>query len=264
MDRGKIFAVLLQAIILGASFALTVPSAYAQVSITGFGTSSILVSPDEAVVDLEVTSSASRQQDAVEASSRRTERVVRALRGSGIPLSVDEPYVFSVQPRAVGGSSGREPGVSYVVRRVLTLVVRDPMQIDRAVALAQRAGAGQAANIDHRSADLSHHRAKAREQALRQADANAAARAAEVGGSLGRLIRVSEGGSQGFSRRFAGGGGQLADLSAAGESSLGIGPSGRMLITSSVMATYELKGANPNFLEQQRVGRSVFSERDER
>lgn len=234
--------------------------------ITVSGSGSVSAVPEEAVVDIEVLSSSSRQQEAVERSAAATRRVLQTIRQSGISLTADEPYVYSVEPRS-GRGGGDSDAVSYVVRRVITVVLRDPLKVKQVIDAAQRAGAGQASDVQHRSADISEARRLARGRALSAARDKAAAYAAARGGKIGDTVRVSEGGTQSFSRSasdFTMAGAQVDALAEQTSASDSQGWSGSLMITSSVWVTYELVGVDPRHIEGQRLDSGTISQIDER
>ena len=180
--------------------ALLIPSALADDdrTITVTGTASVTVQADTAIVSLAVETTADNVTDAMRENAERITAVLDALKAEGIPeadLVTESFYINTVYD--FNSIESRIKG--YSVTNGLSVTVRDMSQVGHLIDTAFTAGANQCNGVRVTSTKAG----EASDQALADAIAEGRRRAGLVasaaGGSLGRLLSVSEN-SSGFAR----------------------------------------------------------------
>lgn len=144
--------------------------------------------PDRAEIDVAVVTRAPAAREATADNAARTREVLAALRGSLTPPPHVETVGYVVRPDYTQASSERAATISgYSARTVVRVTVDDVDQVGAIVDQVTRAGADEIAAIRFTVADD----ARVRTRALREAAAEARAKANAVARSLGlEVVRI--------------------------------------------------------------------------
>lgn len=158
-------------------------------SIRVTGHAVIQVRPDRAQIDVGVVTRASDSRSAVSQNTERAERVLGALRKALGPAAQMQTTGFSVSPEyAPPPRGGGAPGITgYTARNMLRVTVDDLARIGGVLDAVSQAGGNEIQALNFTLRDP----LAARNEALRQATADARGQADTVAASLGlRIVRV--------------------------------------------------------------------------
>jgi uncharacterized protein YggE len=154
------------------------------------------VSPDEAEVELGVVTTAKDAQSAGARNARQVSTVVDALRASLGQDAAVETIGYSIAPDRRDPPDGDPAIVGYTAANVVRITLRDLSRVGAAIDRALEAGANHVRRVAFSLRDEE----AASARALRQATANARARADAVAGALGvevgALVSATSGGAQ--------------------------------------------------------------------
>lgn len=160
--------------------------------ITVQGTGAIKVRPDIARLSLGVQTENKSSQDAVRANATKTDAVIRALKGAGVPNKDLQTSNFSVYPQ-YDYANNRQTLRGYQVQNTVSVVVRKIDTAGSVLDAALNAGANNANGISFELDDDS----SARDQALAKAVADGLRKAKTMARAAGlsgmELVSVQEG-----------------------------------------------------------------------
>jgi uncharacterized protein YggE len=192
--------------LLGALFLLPVlavpvsaqvmrPAPAVTVSNTGltvYGHAELKFKPDIATLTVGVTTQSTQQTDAAQQNATKTTAVLSALRGVGIADKDIQTSGYDIQPQYDYKPS--PPLLTgYQVSNTVTVTIRDLSKAGNVIDAATKAGATNISDLSFDLADRTAAEQKALAQAVREAQAKAAAMAQAAGVNLGPLTSLSEG-----------------------------------------------------------------------
>jgi uncharacterized protein YggE len=148
----------------------------------------VSVKPDEAQIDVGVTTKAETSESAARENARQTRAVVEALRAGTGPGATVETVSYTLTPDLRYPREGGEPTIAgYTATNIVRVTLHDLSRVGDVVDLASKAGANRIHRINF---TLQDERA-ARARALRMAADNAKARAEILAAALGvKIVRV--------------------------------------------------------------------------
>nr|WP_235890648.1 SIMPL domain-containing protein [Martelella alba] len=169
----------------------------ATISVAAEGTAS--VAPDMAIVSLAVVSRAETAEAAMTDNNQSMQKVLDALKASGIAAKDIQTDNFSINPqyKQVTSDDGSESRVidGYQVVNGLDVTVRALDNLGAVLDQSVKLGVNSGGNITFTNADPSAAQEAARKQAVAKAMAKAKTLADAAGVSLGNVLAISEGGS---------------------------------------------------------------------
>jgi uncharacterized protein len=154
------------------------------ISLTGHG--EVRAKPDMAVVTVGVMTQAVSARDAVTDNNAAMEKVIAALKTSGIAEKDIQTSNFSVSPRYDYKENSQARLVGYDVSNTVTVTVRDLAGLGTMLDSVVNEGSNQISGIAFDIAD------QARKLAVADARRKAEIYAAAAGVSLGRVVVMSE------------------------------------------------------------------------
>ncbi len=158
------------------------------------GTGTVEVSPDRARIVFAVETEAEGARETGEANALLMDRVITALRGTGIPDLRIETSGYSLSPR-YAPRTGSEPQriAGYTARNTVQVIVDDVDAVGRLVDSALDAGANRVAGLSFEIRDPEPHRQEALRRAVARARGEAEVMAEALGMRLGDPITVQGG-----------------------------------------------------------------------
>jgi uncharacterized protein len=198
------------------------------ITVNGTGTAKAI--PNQAQLSLGVTTKGSTAREALAANSARMERVIAALKSTGVSEGDIKTQDVSVGP-AYDGDSGTENG--YAARNSVAVTLRDLDRSSAVLDAASRAGANEVYGPSLTRSNRDAYEAKALESAFGNARKRAEALADAAGVRLGRVTSIVEG---------SGGPQPMYDMRARAEPAVGapIEP-GSEEIQASVTVTFAIE-----------------------
>jgi uncharacterized protein YggE len=237
-----ILAVMLPAvIILGACGPATIvanPAApQRSLNVSGMGT--VIMTPDLAYINIGVHTEAPTAAEAVAANNTQTQQLVDALKVAGVAAKDIRTSNFSIYPNTQYDPQTNEKlGTTYVVDNTVYVTVRNLDSLGDLLDTAVKAGANNVNSIQFDVADKNPAMKQARDEAVKDAKAQALGLADAAGVSLGELQSISYNNSvpTPVMESFGKGGGGVA----AADLAVPINP-GTMTLTVTVGMTYGIK-----------------------
>jgi uncharacterized protein YggE len=173
------------------------------ITVTGVGRAA--TPPDLAFVDLGIRVAGRTVAEARQAGAAAAERVLEAVRSSGLAAEDIQTAAFSIAPRYRHTPAGESHVDGYEVNNAVTLRVRDLAAVGGLVDAAAAAGGDDAVVHGIRFAleDDRSPLARAREAAMADAAARAAQLAAAAGARLGAVLAIEEAGQGGIHVKLA-------------------------------------------------------------
>jgi len=158
------------------------------------GSAYVEVAPDRARISFAVETEHEGAREAGEANARLMDRVITALRGTGIPDLRIETSGYSLTPR-YAPRSGNEPQriAGYTARNTVEVIVDDVDAVGRLVDTALAAGANRVAGMGFEIRDTEPHRQEALRRAVATARGEAEAMAEALGMRLGSPMTIQGG-----------------------------------------------------------------------
>jgi uncharacterized protein YggE len=160
------------------------------ISLTGHG--EVRAKPDMAVVTVGVMTQAVSARDAVTDNNAAMEKVIAALKTSGIAEKDIQTSNFSVSPRYDYKENSQARLVGYDVSNTVTVTVRDLAGLGTMLDSVVNEGSNQISGIAFDIADRHVLEDQARKLAVADARRKAEIYAAAAGVSLGRVVVMSE------------------------------------------------------------------------
>lgn len=168
-------------------------------TITMEGRGSVTVAPDMAVITARVVTVAKTAAEALSANTAGLTKVIDQFKASGIDAKDIQTSGFAIYPRydRVTDNSGRQPDITgYEVRNGVDVNVRDLAQLGDLLSKAVESGANSVDGIRFQVSDPDEKLDEARKKAVAAARHKAEIFAAAAGVNLGRILSISETGTQ--------------------------------------------------------------------
>jgi uncharacterized protein YggE len=207
------------------------------VSVTGSG--SVSITPDIAYISIGVHTESPTASEAVDDNNAQTQKVIDSLVKSGVAAEDIRTSNFSIWPNQYYDDMGQSAGTYYSVDNTVNVTIRDLTKMGELLDAAITAGANTIYSISFDLADKSADMAKARDLAVKNAQAQAAELAAAAGVELGEIQSISyyDSGAYPYTDYgygYGGGGGEGAAMAVP------INP-GTLNLTASVNISYFIK-----------------------
>jgi len=202
------------------------------------GTGQAFLSPDIAYIYIGVHTEQETAAEAVTANNAETQRVIEALKKAGVDANDIRTTNFSIWPNQQYSPDGQPTGTRYVVDNSVFVTVRKLDDLGDLLDSAVAAGANSINSIQFDVADKTEALKKAREEAVKDAKAQAQELADLAGMKLGEIQSISfyDSAPVPYLDSFGKGGGG----GAAVESTVPIQP-GQLTLTVTVSMSYEIK-----------------------
>ena len=203
------------------------------------GTGQVFLSPDIAYIYIGVHSEEATAAEAVTANNNETQKVIDALKKAGVEAKDIRTTNFSIWPNQQYSPDGQPTGTRYVVDNSVFVTVRKLDELGDLLDSAVAAGANSINSIQFDVADKTEALKKAREEAVKDAKAQAQELADTAGLKLGEMQTISfyDSASVPYQDTYGKGGGGAAVEQAA---AVPIQP-GQLALTVTVSMTYEIK-----------------------
>ena len=163
------------------------------VSFTGEGKISAL--PDVAILDLAIVTEAGTSKIAQDENSAKSERLTTFLKGQGIDEKDIKTTSYNIYPQYSYLSNGKPQISGYQVNQGVKITVRDLNKRNAVLDGVVTAGVNQINNFQLIVEKPEELKAKAREEAIKNAEAKAKELKEQLGIRLGRIINFSESGN---------------------------------------------------------------------
>lgn len=204
------------------------------------GTGMVMMTPDIAYINIGVHTEEATAADAVSKNNAQTQLVVNALTAAGVDKKDVQTQNFSIYPSSTyDPQTSQKTGTTYIVDNTVYVTVRSLDKLGDLLDAAVKAGANSVNSIQFDVADKSEALKQARDQAVKDAKAQAQELSAAADLKLGEIQTISfydnipAPMASGFGK---GGGGEAM----AAPASVPIS-SGQMTLTVTVNMTYEIK-----------------------
>ncbi len=158
-------------------------------SVTGSG--KILLVPDLAYINIGVRSEAADVSSALAANNTQATAITDALKAMGVDEKDLQTANFNVYSMQQYDQMGQPSYVNYAVENTLYVTVRDLTKLSQVLDAALSAGANQIYGINFDLADRQGALSQARDLAIKDAEAKAAATAATAGVTLGQIQSIN-------------------------------------------------------------------------
>lgn len=203
------------------------------------GTGLVYLTPDIAYINIGVHTETPTAAEAVTANNKQTQLVVDALKEAGVDAKDIRTSNFSIWPNTqFDPQTNARLGTTYVVDNTVFVTVRKLDNLGALLDAAVKAGANNVNSIQFDVADKTASIKQARDQAVKDAKAQAQELAQAAGVTLGPLqnINFSDNVPSPIMQAYGKGGGGGAPEAA----SVPINP-GTMTLTVNVNLTYEIR-----------------------
>ncbi len=160
-------------------------------AITEVGTGTVQVSPDTAVVQLGVMSTAPTAAGAITHNDTLMAQVEKAIEGLGVPASDLETVNYNLYPQYGGGKSPAAI-TGYNASDTLQVTVTDLKLVGQVLSVAVASGANSVQNVQYEVLNQNRALVQAEAEAIAQAKVQAIAAASAMGRSLGAMLSVTE------------------------------------------------------------------------
>ena len=232
-------ALVLVALVLGACSPTIMAEPAAPVrTMSVNGTGQVFLSPDIAYIYIGVHTEQDTAAEAVAANNAETQRVIEALKKAGVDAKDIRTTNFSIWPNQQYSPDGQPLGTRYVVDNSVFVTVRKLDNLGDLLDAAVAAGANSINSIQFDVADKTEALKKAREEAVKDAKAQAQELADVAGMTLGEIQTISfyDSAPAPYLDSYGKGGGG----GAAVESAVPIQP-GQLTLMVTVSMSYEIK-----------------------
>ena len=154
---------------------------------------SIKTAPDKVDISTGVTTRAPTAKEALAKNSAAMGQVIDALNGEGLDSKDIQTTNFSVQPVYEERKEGRSPAIiSYQVTNSVRITVHDIGKLGQILDEVVNLGANDVGSIEFGVSEPEALKNEARKRAMSEAIANAKLYAEAVGGTLGKVLTISE------------------------------------------------------------------------
>ena len=204
------------------------------------GTGQVFLSPDIAYIYIGVHTDQPTAADAVAVNNIETQKVTDALKKAGVDAKDIRTTNFSIWPNQQYGPDGQPTSTRYVVDNSVFVTVRKLENLGDLLDSAVGAGANSINSIQFDVADKTGALKKAREEAVKDAKAQAQELADAAGLKLGEMQTISfyDSAPAPYLDTYGKGGGGGAPVAEA--AAVPIQP-GQLSLTVTVSMTYEIK-----------------------
>jgi uncharacterized protein YggE len=204
-------------------------------SVTGNG--SVMLTPDVAYITIGVHTELASASEAVSSNNAQTQKVIDALKNSGVEAKDIHTTNFSIYPNAqYDPQTNQKTGTTYVVDNSVNVTVRDLSKLGATLDATVSAGANSVNSIQFDLADKTEALKQARDEAVKDAQTQAKELASAAGITLGPVQSVNFYNSVPTPTAMAlgkgGGGGAEAAVPIQ---------SGQLTLTVTVNMSYEIK-----------------------
>jgi len=156
-------------------------------------TGSIKTAPDKVDISTGVTTRAPTAKEALAKNSAAMGQVIDTLKGEGLDSKDIQTTNFSVQPAYEEWKEGRSPAIiSYQVTNSVRITVHDIGKLGQILDKVVNLGANDVGSIEFGVSEPEALKDEARKRAVSEAIANAKLYAEAVGGTLGKVLTISE------------------------------------------------------------------------
>ena len=161
------------------------------ISLTAAG--AIKTAPDKVDISTGVTTRAPTAKEALAKNSAALAQVIDTLKGEGLDSKDIQTTNFSVQPTYEERKEGRSPAIiSYQVTNSVRITVHDIGKLGQILDKVVSLGANDVGFIEFGVSEPEALKDEARKRALSEAIANAKLYAEAVGGTVGKVLTISE------------------------------------------------------------------------
>lgn len=161
-------------------------------TIQAIGSTTLLVNPDQASLDIGVVTTATTAQDSAAQNATQTTAVINAIKAVLGNTGTVQTLYYSVSPRYVTNTSTIN---GYVTSNTVRVVTSDLSILGRLIDAANGAGANSVGGLSFSLRDPEPSLQQALSAATKQAMAHAAAIASGLGGKVGDVVSAQEGSS---------------------------------------------------------------------
>ncbi|KAF0171563.1 MAG: hypothetical protein FD162_2887 [Rhodobacteraceae bacterium] len=184
----------LNALMLSAALALPFSApAFAEALVTVTGEATVEATPDMATISLGVTTEGQTAAEAMTANSKALQAVVERLKAAGIEDRDLQTSNLSLNPNWVGYDSGSTPKIAgYVASNMLNVRVRALDGLGSVLDASIADGANTLNGISFELAEPRPALDEARKAAVADARARAALLIEAAGGTLGKIVSITE------------------------------------------------------------------------
>jgi uncharacterized protein YggE len=186
--------IMLAAILLSACGPTTLVSNPAPIprTLAVTGTGMVYLTPDVAYINIGVHTEKPTATDAVAANNDQTQQVIAALKNAGIDVKDIRTTNFSISPNTQYDPQTNKPiGTTYVVDNTVYVTVHQLDKLGDLLDAAVQAGANNVNNIQFDVFDKTSALKQARDQAVKDAQAQAQGLASASGVALGNVQTIS-------------------------------------------------------------------------
>ena len=163
----------------------------ATITVTGEGV--VQTQPDQATISLGVTTNGTTAAEALSGNSASLNMVLDRLKAAGVADADLQTSNLSLSPNWTGYDSGSTPSIAgYIATNMLDVRVRDLAALGTILDAAVTDGANTMNGITFGLAEPTPVMNEARTKAVADAKARAEVLAAAAGGTLGKLVSLSE------------------------------------------------------------------------
>jgi uncharacterized protein len=153
----------------------------------------IKTAPDKVDISTGVMTRAPTAKEALAKNSAALAQVIDTLKGEGLDSKDIQTTNFSVQPAYEERKEGRSPAIiSYQVTNSVRITVHDIGKLGQILDKVVSLGANDVGSIEFGVSEPEALKDEARKRALSEAIANAKLYAEAVGGTLGKVLTISE------------------------------------------------------------------------
>lgn len=184
----------LNALMLSAALALPFSApAFAEALVTVTGEATVEATPDMATISLGVTTEGQTAAEAMTANSKALQAVIERLKAAGIEDRDLQTSNLSLNPNWVGYDSGSTPKIAgYVASNMLNVRVRALDGLGSVLDASIADGANTLNGISFELAAPRPAQDEARKAAVADARARAALLVEAAGGTLGKIVSITE------------------------------------------------------------------------
>jgi len=187
--------------LLPGFFALTVmlvplPSSALDKLVTVTGEATVAVAPDTAMIRIGVSSQDKTAREASDANAKQMTAVLNAIKNNGIAERDIQTSSLSLQPQYDTSKAGTARLTGFQATNQVTVKMRDISKLAAVVDSAIAAGANEMSGIEFIVSEQSKLLDQARDDAIADAHRKAELYAKAAGAKLGRVVAISEEGSQ--------------------------------------------------------------------
>lgn len=159
--------------------------------ITVSGGATVTVAPDEAVVRIGVRTEADSSEEAFSDNADKTEDVMKALKGAGVPE--DQIATTNIQlDRRYENRGDRNERIFYVAENEFEVLITDLDQVGPVTDASVNAGANVVGGIEFRLSEQAAAKNQALTKAVDAAETKAKTLAAAADATVGPVVRIDE------------------------------------------------------------------------